>query len=90
MQVFALAFLASVGSAHLVLRRSVTCGLALNKEPCSFLPDPSKFFCCDYDSYHIDNRLVYCDQAADTVVQGTCGDHKVCKDDSNGEATCVG
>jgi hypothetical protein len=88
MYVSSLILLASIVSGRTISPRSLTCGLALNKYPCSYLPDENATYCCDQDPYDPDNRILYCDFTTNTIVQGSCGANQVCSDNPDGTANC--
>lgn len=74
-------------SATPAQKRSVTCGLALNKFTCDYLPDPNGQFCCDEEEGLSPNRFVVCDHQTNIIVERVC-DNGPCADGANGEPVC--
>jgi hypothetical protein len=74
-------------SATPAQKRAVTCGLALNKFPCSDLPDPNGAFCCDEEEGESANRFVVCDQSTNIIVERVCINGP-CTEGPNGQVIC--
>lgn len=74
-------------SATPTQKRSVTCGLALNKFTCDLLPNPNGQLCCDEEEGLSPNRFVVCDQQTNIIVERVCNNGP-CGDGPNEEAVC--